>query len=163
MQKSLENIHKIKQDQKIYQKKLKRLDVVAKVSGYYLASELLEKIGTQMPEGSQLGTIIDMNKMLVVFTINQNQIHLVKKDTILQSKFNSIPSKQYDCIILDTRILGEKRMADTQYEVRALLHNLDHKLRPGMSGLGKYFSGYQSCFEWCIRWLKTFLRIDLFL
>ncbi len=156
-QKTNEALRKQAEEIRVIEKQVKNLSVYSKVEGYYLGEAVKEKEGTQLPEGAELGTIIDLSKMFAILKVEQDEVGLIKEGDPVQIRFHAKPREVMQAEITEVKILGEKGA------VKTLIENPGQSLRPGMTGLSIIKTGEESVFHYAIRVLKGFLRLDLFL
>ena len=156
-------INKLKRDLEVVEKQVENLSVKARVKGHYSGDELLERVGTQMPEGARLGTILDLHRMIVDLRVKQAEIDLIKPGTSITLRLHATPFQDYQAKVIECKVLGEKGPVDTYYAVKAIMENPQITFRPGMTGLGSIEVGRETLLQYAFRSLKKFLRLDLFL
>jgi putative peptide zinc metalloprotease protein len=132
------------------------LQLTSPISGIVLTPRLADRLGTEIPTGTELAEIADLRQMRARIYVSEHDLYTVRvgQPARLQvqgffQKWNSpVASLAPVSTDMDPRLSGPNKFAGLHppnfYVVNLLIANSDGTLKPGMIGIARVYGGRRS-------------------
>lgn len=130
-ERELENLHA----------KMQNTKVISPYAGQVMTKNLQQKVGENVSRGSVVGEVVDLGKLLIKFSISQEQLRYMGVGQEIHFKVSAFPARLFKATVEWIGIDSEPKDDQVLYSAYAVIDNADGTLRAGMSGRGKLLAG----------------------